>query len=42
MERVTTSDVVSPPNTLAEELRGISIFSDLPEEGLAWLASHMT
>jgi len=42
MDRVITSEAVSPVSPMAEELRGISIFSDLPGEALAWLASQMT
>jgi signal transduction histidine kinase len=42
MERVTTSDTVSPATSLMQDLRGVSIFSDLPDEDLAWLASQMT
>jgi signal transduction histidine kinase len=41
MEQVTTSDAVLPVSPLAEELRRISIFSDLSNEDLAWLASQM-
>jgi signal transduction histidine kinase len=35
------SRLVSAPAPSVEELREISVFSDLPEEGLAWLASQM-
>lgn len=42
MEQVTLSDASSAASALAEELRGISIFQDLPEDGLQWLAAQMT
>ncbi len=42
MEQVTASDAVLPVSPLADELRPISIFSDLSSEDLAWLASQMT
>jgi signal transduction histidine kinase len=42
MDQATTPDVVVLPSPLADELRRISIFSDLPDEDLAWLASQMT
>jgi signal transduction histidine kinase len=41
MEQVSASDAVLPVSPLAEELRRISIFSDLSSEDLAWLASQM-
>lgn len=42
MEQVTLSDSAAAASALAEELRGISIFQDLPEDGLRWLAVQMT
>ena len=33
---------VHSPLTLAEELRTVPVFADLPADGLDWLASQMT
>ena len=42
MEQMTLSDAAAAASALAAELRGISIFQDLPEDGLQWLAAQMT
>jgi signal transduction histidine kinase len=42
VEQVTLSDAAPAASALVEELRGISIFQDLLDGDLAWLAGQMT
>ncbi len=42
MEQLTLSDSAAAAGALAQELRGVSIFEDLPEDNLQWLAAQMT
>src|SRR5690242_8675169 len=41
-DQVISSEAGSAARPLAEELRGIATFADLPEQDIEWLASQMT
>jgi signal transduction histidine kinase len=41
-ENQVASQLTHPPMTLAEELRAVPVFADLPAEDLDWLAAQMT